>query len=81
MMVSQIPRCHSDISDMLIHSDVSTVLDPGFLSVYGTDTLKVNHIFSAANTLQCRSRDPNGCLGQTRGTGIDKPTEICPLGL
>lgn len=65
-MVPKIPWCHSGISDMLIHSDVSAVLDLRFLSADGMDRLKVNHIFSATNTLQSRSRDTNGCLDQTR---------------
>lgn len=42
---SKIPWCHSGIPDMLTPSDVSIVLDPGFPSVCGMDTLKLNCIF------------------------------------
>lgn len=80
-MAPKSPWCHSGISDMFIHSDVSAILDPGFLPVYGMDTLKVNYIFSPRDPLQSRPPNPNGCLDQTRETGIAEPTQIHSLGL
>lgn len=45
------------------------------------DTLKVNCIFFLQQTLQSRAPEPNGCIVQTRGTGIEESTRIFPLGL
>lgn len=46
---SKIPWCHTGIPDTLTHSDVSIVSEPGFPSVCGMDTLKLNCIFFFCN--------------------------------